>query len=92
MLGVFSSLFKQRKPKQFGFKPVYYNAEKEAHEKRIAFLKNEVEWENDSEKIEFRKLLREKWKRNQSIDRKKSKMRVLAIAGILTLICYFLLK
>ena len=42
MAALFSSLFKQRKPKQFGFKTVYYNAEKEAREQRIKEITSET--------------------------------------------------
>lgn len=90
MVGVFSSLFKQRKPKQFSFKPLYYNAEKEAREKRIELIKKEISLGNEG--LEFRKLLREKWKRNQTVAKKKSNLRVIVIAAILALLFYFLLK
>ncbi len=91
MSGIFSSLFKHRKPKPFGFKPIYYNAEKEAREKRIEMIKNEIK--EEPEKDEFRKLLRDKWRKNYVVlANKKSNTRILIIAGLLALICYFILR
>ena len=89
MAALFSSLFKQRKPKQFGFKTVYYNAEKEAREQRIKEITSETLTQNG----EFRKLLREKWRKNYVVlANKKSNIRIIIIAVLLTLICYWILR
>lgn len=91
--GFFSSLFRQRKPKSFGYKPLYYNAEKEAREKRIELIKKEIALEAQTENAELRKLLREKWRKNYtSHANKKSNIRVILIASLLAVICYLLLK
>lgn len=93
MAGIFSSLFKQRKPKQFGFKPLYYNAEKEAREKRNELIKKEISSETLTQNEELRKLLREKWRKNYVVlANKKSNIRIIVIAVLLALICYLILR
>lgn len=91
MAGIFSSLFKHRKPKQFAFKPVYYDQTKEARQQRDSLIKKEIE--DEAINGQFRKLLREKWRKNYtSYANKKSNLRIILIATLLALICYLILK
>lgn len=91
MINIFSSLFRQKKPRQFGFKPVYYNEEKEQREKRERRIQAEIE--NERSENEFRGVLREKWRKNQKqLEAKRSNTRILVIAALLALICYLMLR
>lgn len=93
IIGIFSSLFRQRKPKSFLYKPLYYSAEKEAREKRIALVKKEIGSETHLQNGELKKLLREKWRKNFiSHANKKSNVRIIIIASLLSVICYLLLR
>lgn len=91
MINIFSSLFRQRKPRKFNFKPVYYNEEREAQEKRTTRIMQEIN--NEESGNDFRKVLHEKWRKNQKhAENKKSNTRVLLIAALLALICYLMLR
>lgn len=91
MIGIFSSLFKQRKPRPFSYKPSYYNEEQEAREKRNRRIKSEIELEEQQGAL--RKTLHEKWRKNQKHTlNRQSNMRVLIIAALLGLICYLVLR
>lgn len=91
MIGVFSSLFNHRKPKRFGYKPIYYNEENEFKDAREKRIKSEIE--DEALNGEFRKLLREKWRKNYVVlANKKSNIRIIIIAVILAVICYIFLK
>ena len=93
MIGIFSSIFKHRKLKQFGYKPLYYDAEKEAREKRTELIKKETGAEIFVYNEGYRKLLHEKWRKNYVVlANKKSNMRIIIIAALLAVICYLILK
>lgn len=93
IIGIFSSFFRQRKPKSFLYKPLYYSAEKEAREKRNARIKKEIALETHLQNGELKKLLREKWRKNYtSLANKKSNIRIIVIAALLIMIFYLLLK
>lgn len=93
MTGLFSSFFKTRKPRTFSYKPIYYNAEKEALAKRIELIKKEINQGQQTQNVEFRKILNEKWRKNfTSLANKRSNTRIIVIAGLLATIFYLLLR
>lgn len=92
------TIFKQRKPKEFGFKGRYYDTDKEELKARIESVKRELDNDIEPESSAFGgESLRQKMRANRShysqtsTLRKKSNIRVLIIAGILGLIVMYLL-
>ena len=90
------SLFKQRKPRGFQFKPRYHNPKKEALKERIAAIEKEVKKEREfvksagGEKQDRAKMRRVtsdavNFRRSQN---KKSNLRILLFAGVLLLLFY----
>ncbi len=85
------TFFKTPKNKQYNYKPVYYDARKEALEK----LENTAYSEAKEEKKEYEKALRERinmrWKRTQQKKAKSgARNRLLIILGALFLLTYLL--
>ncbi len=80
---------KVRKPRQFNIKTRFYDAKKEAEEKRKKEIDDKI---NNPDRVDFRKEIRLKWGR-EDLARKKSKKYALYIYIILLiLILYFILK
>ena len=86
------SLFKSRSPKQFEFRPRYYNADKEAREARIRQLEREVNGTGDYDPEGFRMKLQERWRSNQkSGSGSASSIRLIAIAIALFALAFYML-
>ena len=87
-------LFRQNQPKRFEFKPRYYNPMKEELDARVEAIKREMELENSAySNRELRSRMQHSWQRPTRKETiKTSNFRVIAIAGILLLIAYLLLK
>ena len=88
------TLFKIKKPKRFGFRPRYYDPQREDLEMRINRVKSELEAVEKSESREaLRHRMRHAWSSPQhraSMNR-TSNIRIMVIAGILLLILYLLI-
>ena len=92
------SLFKQKGPKGFQFKPRYYNAEREELMARVEVLKRDLEADDKArESYQGGEALRQKMRANRghhskmSSARKKSNTRVFMIAGLLGIAIYWYL-
>ncbi|MGD1844806.1 MAG: hypothetical protein ACFB10_05370 [Salibacteraceae bacterium] len=87
----FTSFFRMPKPRQFNYRPMYYDADKEELQARIERIEAEVAAEKDpslpqEQRLRSRihsEMAREKDRQLQSIN-----YRVLAIAGLLALAIY----
>ncbi len=90
------SLFKQRGPKQFNYRPWFYDADKEERERRNRLIRSEKKGVgSDSEhRMDFRSSLHDKWRESHSGARQRSRsnLRLIVIIGLLFLIAYYLLK
>lgn len=85
--------FKPNKPKQFNYKPLYYNERKEQLEQRIDYIKRDVEFEKSRNKNKIRTQFNDSWGRDyRKSAHNQSNKRIIIIAGILTVLLYFLLK
>ena len=87
------TIFKQKKPRGFGFKPRYYDAEKEALDARIAQIEKQVALEKEgktADASDLRSKIKSQWGHGQSRKKanKKSNLRVALIAGVLLLLFY----
>ena len=87
------SIFKATQPKEFKYRPFYFNPEKEERESRNKMIRAEL----DNEKAgspEFRSRLRERWEMSNHASKKanKSNLRLIVIFIILLGITYFILK
>jgi len=86
---------KTQKPRQFEFRPRYYNEKKEKMEKRYARIKAELNLENDDNKpkSQFRSNLRASWE-SQSKRRgnKGFNLRIIIYALVLLGLAYYILK
>lgn len=88
------SFFKTRKAKQFNFRPRYYNeAQEELQERynRIAAENKIISKEETTS--DFQQNLRKSWERNKKTPspQKQSNLRVIIIAAVLFLICFYFL-
>lgn len=94
------TLFKQRKPRGFKFKPRYYDAKKEALNSRVAAIEREVEQEKKMiEKIGSKEEYRAKMRRVTAdavnlrrSSNNKSNLRIVLFAGLLVAFFYLYLK
>ena len=83
------SFIKTKKARQFDYKPRYYDAQKEADEKRKKEIEQNI---MNPERINLRREMRQKWGRH---DRTRSKSRNYSIAiyiAILIAISYLIFK
>ena len=87
------SLFKSRQPKEFKYKPFYFNPDKEEREKRNKWLRAESDIKKTGSP-EFRSRLRERWKVSNLSAKKtnSSNLRLIVIFIILLGITYFILR
>jgi len=84
MIGGF---FKSQKPKRFTFSTRYYDADKEAFEKRVRNAK----WE--AENPEAANSFTDRWREKSKLgDKQRSNKRIFIIAGLLFLVAYLYLK
>ncbi len=82
------SLFKPVQYKRWGYKPRYWDEEKEKQEER----RKERENANAGERKNFREFARAKWARERKTSQKQSNMRLAAIIFILLFISYLLFR
>ena len=83
------SFVRVKKARKFDYKPRYYDAQKEADEKRKKEIETNIK---NPERINLRREMREKWGRH---DRTRNKSRNYSIAiyiAILIAILYIILK
>jgi len=88
------SFFKSKGPKQFNYRPWFYNADKEDREKRNRMILAGMKENSDSNTDESRWKLHAKWRESHSglRQRTKSNFRLLLIITLLFLISFYLLK
>lgn len=80
---------KARKPKPFEMRTRFYDAKKEAEEKR----KKEIEYNiKNPDRVDIRKEIRTKWARDDRIRVKSKKYALYIYIVLLILILYFILK
>ena len=90
---MFSSPFKTKRPKQFSYKPLFYDAQKEEFEQRVKRIQKDAELEKNIGDSKLQPAFRENWVRNhKKRAHSQSNKRVVMIAGILVVLLYFLLK
>ena len=87
------SFFKPRRPKEFNYRPWYYDPAKEAREKRNKMLVQGKEKYSSGDRELIRSTLHEKWRQSNSGSRQrnKSNLRLIIIIAALVWIFYFLL-
>ena len=87
------SIFKANRPKEFNYKPYYYNAEKEERELRNKRIRSELDRENEGG-VEFRSRLRERWEQSNHARKKanSSNLRLIVIFILVLGIAYFILR
>ena len=81
--------FRTAKPKQFNYRPLFYNKESEDFEQKIkdTLLREE----SGSEDLRLREKMRKNWKMKEKSARKRQGMRNLLIAiFLIVLILYFI--
>jgi hypothetical protein len=81
-------LFETRKPRQFEYKPRFYDPNKEQLEQLKAKY-GEIEGESYKRRIDFRSAMKEK--KEAKLGKPASLLRVVLIATIITGLLYFLL-
>lgn len=74
------TLFSRAKARQFNYQPRYYDAQKEADDKRKKEIEENVK---NPERINLRREMREKWGRH---DRTRSKSKTYSIAVYIVLL------
>lgn len=79
--------FKTAKPRQFNYKPVFYNQEQEEFEKRIRESRLAAEQPLESERL--RDKMRQSWKIKEQRERKQAGIRNLMIAAFLILLLVY---
>lgn len=87
------SIFKANQPKEFRYRPFFYNAEKEERENRNRLIRSESD-SNKAGNSEFKSRLRERWEMSNHASKKanSSNLRLIVIFIILLGIAYFILK
>ena len=86
--------FKIPKPRQFNYKPVFYDANKEELKEREQVIKQELGLTDENDpRVSIRNRIRREYnrKRNVGTDRKSS-LRLVIIIMILLAIAYFILR
>lgn len=87
------SFFKANQPKNFSFRPRYYDADGEERERRNRLIRAEIDAEN-APRPEFKSKLRERWERSNGAarNRNRSNLRLIVIVIVLLGISYLILK
>ncbi|MBN4061609.1 MAG: hypothetical protein COA57_09155 [Flavobacteriales bacterium] len=86
------SPFKTPKPKEFEYKPRFYDERKEDLKTRMKLIKTEVRMEKD-EQSDLRTRIHKRWDRDYKQQRnRQSNLRIFFIAALLTIVAYYLLK
>jgi len=88
------SFFKSQNPKPFGFRPRFYDADKEERERRNRLIKAELRASVENPKAHFESKMRERWHRSNSRvqHRSRSNFRLILIITALILVTYLILK
>lgn len=80
---------KVQKPRQFSIKTRFYDAEKEAEEKRKKELEDKI---MNPDRINIREEIKQKWGREDRLRSKSKKYALYVYIIFLLLILYFMLK
>jgi len=80
---------KARKPRQFEMKTRFYDAKKEAEEKRKKEIEDKIK---NPDRVDFRKEIQMKWGRGDHTRTKSKKYALYVYIIILAIILYFILK
>jgi len=81
------TFFSKAKARQFDYKPRYYDAKKEAEEKRKKEIENNIK---NPERLSLRSEMRSKWGRHDNI-RSKSKTYSIAVYIVLVVLIIYLI-
>ena len=86
------SFFKSKRPRQFNYRPWFYDPAKEEREKRNRLIRAGSDSPESDEGNEIRLRLHEKWRESNSGARQRSRsnIRLIIIAALLLLISYYL--
>ena len=89
------SMLKQSRPKQFEFKPRYYDAQKEELDERVARIEREYKLEQKnatSAGAHLKGSLRNQWSmESRRVENKRSNFTIAAIVAILSALAYYYL-
>ncbi len=80
------SLAKTPKPRQFGYKPRFYDAQKEADEKRKLEIEQNIK---NPDRINLRREMQNKWGRKDSLRSNSRKYALLVYVVLLLILLYF---
>lgn len=83
------TFIKARKPKQFSFKTRFYDAQKEADEKRKKEIEDKIK---NPDRVDFRKEISQKWGREDRVRSKSRKYALYVYIVILAILLYVILK
>ncbi|MFH1000497.1 MAG: hypothetical protein V1783_06620 [Bacteroidota bacterium] len=83
------TFIKTRKPKQFSFKTRFYDAQKEADEKRKKEIEDKIK---NPDRVDFRKEISQKWGREDRVRSKSRKYALYVYIVILAILLYVILK
>lgn len=87
----FSSFFRMPKPRQFNYRPMYYDENKENLKARIATIEAEVKAEKapyQPDESRFRSNMSKSWVREKDRQFQNINFRVIVIAGLLAIAIY----
>jgi len=93
-MGLFTQFLKPRKPRQFNYLPIYYDADKEAREERVATLKKKYAVEKNGESSEYLPHIRGQFKARHQEKMKirhTSNVRIVVILAVLLVIAFILI-
>ena len=85
--------FKIPKPRQFNYKPVFYDADKEELKEREQVIKQELGLADENDpRVSIRNRIRREYSRKRNVGTsRKSSLRLIIIIMILTGIAYYIL-
>lgn len=86
--------FKERKPRQFEYKPYFYNPEKEEFDERIRRIKKEIGINDESvtkQSYKPNKALSFKKQYTDSVKTPKVKLLIIVIAFVLIVVMFYLI-
>lgn len=93
-MGIISQFLKPRKPRQFNYLPIYYNAEKEAREERVEAIKRKYSVQQSEESSEYVPHIRGQFKARHQEKMKirhTSNIRLVVILAVLLVIAFILI-
>ncbi len=80
------SLVKTPKPRQFGYKPRFYDAQKESDEKRRIEIEQNIK---NPDRINLRREMQNKWGRKDALRSNSRKYAMVVYIVLLIIILYF---